>query len=116
LRNAHFPKVEASNKQVETQNGGNLTNNNKSTTTRNKKVMGEDKKKEVERQRKIRLDKKTKNKRLEAFCLGIGRKKRIQRFSTNFLPSMKATKAQTRRQNKNKKNKKPHSNRWDCRW
>jgi hypothetical protein len=40
--------VEASNKQVDTQNGGNLTNNNKSTTTRNHKVMGEGKKKEVE--------------------------------------------------------------------
>ena len=63
--NAHFPKVEASNKQVETQNGGNLTNNNKSTTTT--KVMGKDRKKEAERQRKIRLNKKTRTKMLEGF-------------------------------------------------
>jgi hypothetical protein len=73
MRNAHFPKVEASNKQVETQNGGNLTNINKSTTTttttttRNQKVMGKDRKKEAERQRKIRLNKKTGTKMLEAF-------------------------------------------------
>jgi hypothetical protein len=51
-----------------------FTNNNKSTTTRNHKVMGEDKKKEAERQQKIRLDKKN-PKRLEAFYLGIRRKK-----------------------------------------
>ena len=36
--------------------------------------MGEDKKKEAERQQKIRLDKKN-PKRLEAFYLGIRRKK-----------------------------------------
>jgi hypothetical protein len=83
--------VEASNKQVKTQNGGNLTNNNKSTTTRNQKVMGKDKKKEAERQRKIRLDKKTKTKRLEAFWAYA--EKRIRRFSTNS----KQSKAQTRR-------------------
>ena len=65
MRYAHFPKVEASNKQVETQNGGNLTNNNKSTTTT--KVMGKDRKKEAERQRKIRHIKKTRTKMLEAF-------------------------------------------------
>jgi hypothetical protein len=41
--------VEATNKQVETQNGGNPTNNNKSTTTRNQNAMGKDKKKEAER-------------------------------------------------------------------
>jgi hypothetical protein len=85
MRNAHFPKVEASNKQVETQNGGNLTNNNKSTTTRNQKVMGKDKKKEAERQRKIRLNKKTKTKRLEAFWAYA--EKKNPAFRNEFLAS-----------------------------
>jgi hypothetical protein len=35
--NAHFPKAEASNKQVETQNGGNLTNNNKKSKSYGKR-------------------------------------------------------------------------------
>jgi hypothetical protein len=85
MRNAHFPKVEASNKQVETQNGGNLTNNNKSTTTRNQKVMGKDRKKEAERQRKIRLNKKTRTKMLEAFWAYAEKKNPALRNEANIF-------------------------------
>jgi hypothetical protein len=62
--NAHFPKVEASTKQVETQKGANLkqqqeVNNNKVET---KKLKWGKTKKEAERQRRIRLNKKKKPK------------------------------------------------------